>query len=296
MHTITEENLTDAVLAQINAPNPRTQQIATSLVKHLHAFVREVEPTEAEWFTAIDFLTRTGQKCDEKRQEFILLSDTLGVSMLVDAINHRREQSTITESTVLGPFHAPALTMELGANIARGPEAERGEPCVVRGRVLDPAGRPIPGATLDVWQAADDGFYDVQPESNQPEMNLRGIFRADEQGAFWFRTIKPRHYPIPTDGPVGELLLATGRHPMRPAHIHFLIDAPGYQRLVTHLFVRGDDYLASDAVFGVKDSLVVDFVRNESATAAARYQVRSPFYEVEYDFCLAPNPSYPSAP
>jgi protocatechuate 3,4-dioxygenase beta subunit len=288
MHNITEENLTDAVLVRLNAKNPRMQQIAASLVRYLHAFVRDVEPTEAEWFTAIDFLTRTGQMCDARRQEFILLSDTLGVSMLVDAINHRRGNGATTESTVLGPFHAPALPMELGANIARGPEAERGEPCVVRGRVLDPQGHPIAGATLDVWQAADDGFYDVQPESNQPEMNLRGVFHADAQGAFWFRTIKPRHYPVPTDGPVGELLLATGRHPMRPAHIHFMIDAPGYERLVTHIFVEGDAYLESDAVFGVKDSLVADFVKNESAEAAAANGARAPFYEVAFDFVLTP--------
>ena len=289
MSDITEENLTEAVLAQIKAENPRTQQVMTSLVKHLHAFVREVELTETEWFTAIDFLTRTGQKCDDKRQEFILLSDALGVSMLVDAINHRRGNSGTTESTVLGPFHAKAIPMELGANIARGPESARGEPTVVRGQVTDPNGVPIAGAMLDVWQAADDGFYDVQPESNQPAINLRGIFHADENGEFWFRTIKPKYYPIPTDGPVGALLLATGRHPMRPAHIHFMIEAPGYERLVTHIFVAGDEYLASDAVFGVKDSLVVDFVPNQSPAEAAKYGCTTPFYEVAYVFKLQPS-------
>ena len=285
MRTITESNLTEAVLAQIQAGNPRVQQVVESLVKHLHAFVRDVEPTEQEWFTAIQFLTQTGQKCDEKRQEFILLSDTLGVSMLVDAINHRRGGAG-TESTVLGPFHAPAHQMQLGDNIARGPELERGDPCVVRGRVLDAHGTGVAGARLDVWQAADDGFYDVQPESHQPPMNLRGVFQADEQGAFWFRTIKPQYYPVPTDGPVGELLLACGRHPMRPAHIHFMIEAPGFERLVTHIFLEGDPYLESDAVFGVKDSLVVDFTRNESADTAAHLGVRAPFYEVAYDFVL----------
>jgi protocatechuate 3,4-dioxygenase beta subunit len=288
MRTMNEQNLTAAVLAQIKADNPRVQAVVTSLVKHLHAFVREVEPSEAEWFAAIQFLTATGQKCDEKRQEFILLSDTLGVSMLVDAINHRRSSGTSTESTVLGPFHAPARQMALGDTIAHGPEAQRGEPCVVRGRVLDPAGQPIAGATLDVWQAADDGFYDVQPESNQPEMNLRGVFHAAADGSFWFRTIKPNYYPIPTDGPVGQLLLATGRHPMRPAHIHFMISAPGYERLVTHIFVAGDPYLSSDAVFGVKDSLVIDFTENHSTEEAANYGFQPPFCEVAYEFVLTP--------
>lgn len=158
----------------------------------------------------------------------------------------------------------------------------------VRGRVLDPSGKPLGGAMLDVWQAADDGFYDVQPESNQPEMNLRGVFHADAEGAFWFRTIKPQYYPVPTAGPVGDLLLATGRHPMRPAHIHFMIEAPGYERLVTHIFVEGDPYLESDAVFGVKDSLIVNFGQNESAEEAARYGFQAPFCAVAFDFVLTP--------
>jgi protocatechuate 3,4-dioxygenase beta subunit len=290
MSNFAEENLTEAVLARIKAENPRTQQVMTSLVKHLHAFVREVELTETEWFTAIDFLTRTGQKCDDKRQEFILLSDILGVSMLVDTINHRRGGQGTTESTVLGPFHAPALEMEMGANLARGPEAQRGEQTVVCGQVTDPSGNPIAGAKLDVWQAADDGFYDVQLESNQPAMNLRGVFHTDQNGEFWFRTIKPKYYPIPTDGPVGALLVATGRHPMRPAHIHFMIEAPGYERLITHIFVAGDEYLASDAVFGVKDSLVVEFTRNDSAVAMADYGFDRPFYETTFNFGLQPLP------
>jgi len=260
------------------------QEVVTSLVRHLHAFIREIEPTEEEWFTAIDFLTRTGKMCDDKRQEFILLSDTLGVTMLVDAINHRLTEAA-TETTVTGPFHAAAMERENGAMIARGPEVQRGNHTVVRGRVTDVSGNPLAGAKLDVWQSDDDGFYDVQDE-NQPEMNLRGIFTANENGEYWFRTVKPSSYPIPTDGPVGELLRATDRHPMRPAHIHFMITHPGYQRLITHVFVEGDEYLDSDAVFGVKDSLVIPFVRNEDMEKAAEYNFPGPFYEAEFDFVL----------
>lgn len=287
MRNLNEDNATEAVLGQIKAENPRIQEIVTSLIKHLHAFVREVELTEAEWFAGIEFLTRTGHITDDNRQEFILLSDTLGISILVDAINHRMPEGA-TESTVFGPFHrqgAPA--MEMGTNIARGPEAEKGEPVVVRGRVTDPSGKPIAGALLDIWQASPEGKYDVQ-DPNQPEMNLRGKFLTDANGEYWFRTVKPSAYPIPDDGPVGDFLRATGRHPMRPAHIHFMISVEGYERLITHIFVEGDDYLDSDAVFGVKNSLVADFKRNDSPTAAAHYGFKPPFYEVEFNFGLKP--------
>ncbi len=287
MRNLNEHNATEAVLQQIKAEDLRLQQILTSLIKHMHAFVREVELTEAEWFKGIEFLTRTGQMCDENRQEFILLSDTLGVSILVDAINHRMPEGA-TESTVFGPFHrngAPVL--EHGANIARGPEAEKAEPVVVRGRVTDPSGKPIAGALLDIWQASPDGKYDVQ-DPNQPEMNLRGKFLTDANGEYWFKSVKPSAYPIPDDGPVGDLLRATGRHPMRPAHIHFMITADGYERLITHIFVEGDEYLDSDAVFGVKNSLVANFVMNESAQDAAKYGFKTPFYEVQFDFGLKP--------
>ncbi len=285
MQNLIESALTDLVISRIKAENPRNQEVLTKLVKHLHAFVKDVEPTEAEWFKAIQFLTQTGQKCDEKRQEFILFSDVLGVSMLVDAINHR-SKSSITETTVKGPFHAAAQRYEAGENIARGSEAERGEVTVVRGRVLTADGKPIANATLDVWQSDDIGYYDVQ-DVNQPQMNLRGIFTTNAAGEFWFRTIKPAAYPVPTDGPVGDLLRASGRHAMRPAHIHFWIKADGYQDIITHLFVEGDEYLESDAVFGVKDSLVIPFTKNTDAGQAAKWKVTAPFYEAQYDFTLA---------
>jgi catechol 1,2-dioxygenase len=287
MRNLTEDNVTEAVLRQIKTENPRLQQILTSLVKHLHAFVRDVELTEDEWFKAIDFLTRVGQMCDENRQEFILLSDTLGVSILVDSINHRKPQGA-TESTVFGPFHRDgAPVMEHGTNIARGSEAEKGEPVAVKGRVTDPYGHPVAGAILDIWQASPDGKYDVQ-DPNQPEMNLRGIFKTNAEGEYWFKTVKPAAYPIPDDGPVGEMLRAIGRHPMRPAHIHFMITAEGYEKLITHIFVEGDQFLDSDAVFGVKNSLITDFVLNNSPEEAASYGFKVPFYAVEFNFGLKP--------
>lgn len=284
MPNITEENLTQTVLDRTNTNDPRMRELIQKLIIHSHAFIRDVEPTEDEWFKAIDFLTRTGQKCDDKRQEFILLSDMLGISTLVDAINHR-DPAGITETTVTGPFHAAALVMEMGSNIARGEEAERGEPTVARGRILDMEGKPIEGARVDVWQSNDIGYYDLQ-DVNQPEMNLRGIFITGPDGVYWFRTVKPSSYPVPVDGPVGELLNAAGRHPMRPAHIHFMITAPGYENLITHVFVEGDEYLDSDAVFGVKESLIVPFIQNDSADEADRYGFDAPFHEVDYDFTL----------
>jgi protocatechuate 3,4-dioxygenase beta subunit len=190
----------------------------------------------------------------------------------------------------MGPFHADAPVRESGAMIANGPEAQRGESMVVRGRVLSEDGTPLAGATVDIWQAADDGFYDVQPESDQPKGNLRGVFVADDDGGFWFRTIAPLNYPVPTDGPVGEFLKSTGRHPMRPAHIHFWIVAEGHEPLITHIFRNGDEFLDSDAVFGVKESLIVDFNLNESVDEAEEYGFDQPFYEVSYDFILRKSP------
>ena len=266
-----EQTLTAEVLRRLEAtPDPRLKEVMTSFVKHLHAFVREVRPTPEEGFAGIRFLTETGHWCDDKRQEYILMSDTLGVSMLVDFINYGKTGNA-TESTVLGPFFVEgAPEMALGANIAK--PGTPGEPCVVRGSVAGLDGKPIAGALLDVWEAGGDGFYDVQKAEGT---NLRARFRSDRDGRFWFRCVKPQSYPVPHDGPVGRMLVATGRHPMRPGHLHFKIAAPGCDTLVTHLFVRGDEYLDSDAVFGVKDSLVVDFAKNASGE-----------YEIRYDFVL----------
>jgi protocatechuate 3,4-dioxygenase beta subunit len=203
--------------------------------------------------------------------------------MLVDSINHK--DISVTESTVTGPFHAQAKAMALGENIATGPEWERGEPTVVSGTVSDTSGKPLENVEIDVWQSDDIGFYDIQ-DVNQPEMNLRGVFKTNAAGKFWFKTIKPAAYPVPTDGPVGELLRASGRHAMRPAHIHFMISVTGYERLITHLFVKGDEYLDSDAVFGVKDSLILDFILQNDLEKAKKMGFKTPFYEVSYDFIL----------
>ncbi|HZP21138.1 MAG TPA: intradiol ring-cleavage dioxygenase [Bauldia sp.] len=283
MRDFNETTATAAVLERMSgAEDARFRQVMTSVVTHLHAVIREVEPTPEEWMTAIRFLTRTGQKCDDKRQEFILLSDTLGVSMLVDAINHRKP-SGATESTVLGPFHvAGAPRKAMGDTISLDGQ---GEPAFVSGLVLDEAGRPIAGAELDVWQTSSDGHYDIQ-DPNQPAMNLRGLFTTGPDGRYWFRTVKPSSYPIPTDGPVGDLLLAMGRHPMRPAHIHFIVGAPGFEAVTTHIFVAGDPYLDSDAVFGVKDSLVEPFERRDDPGEARKIGLPNPFYFASHDFVL----------
>ena len=281
----TEEQMTRNVLESIaHTPNPRLKAVMTSLIQHLHAFLREVELTEQEWMAAIQFLTRTGQMCDEKRQEFILLSDTMGVTMLVDAINHRLVGGE-TESTIFGPFYREgAAELPMGANISQD---GRGEPAVVTGRVLSTDGTPIPHALLDVWETDENGLYEQQ-DPEQPDMNLRGKFRSDGEGRYCFVGIKPVSYAIPDDGPVGQLLEMLGRHPFRPAHTHLLVSAEGFVPVTTHLFVKGDKYLNSDAVFGTKDSLVVDFVRHTSEQEAARYSVTAPFYTAEYTFVLKP--------
>ncbi len=268
-----EKTLTAEVLRRIaRTPDKRLKQVMTSFIKHVHAFVREVRPTQEEWFQGIQFLTQTGHMCDDRRQEFILLSDTTGVSMLVDFINYGKTGKA-TESTVLGPFFVEgAPEMPLGASIAK--PGTPGEPCFVSGRVKDLKGRPIAGARLDVWEAQGDGFYDVQKTDG---FNARARIRTDAEGKFWFRCVLPTSYPVPHDGPVGKMLTATGRHPMRPGHLHFKIAAPGFETLVTHLFVKGDKYLDSDAVFGVKQSLVVPFRKDKSGE-----------YQCRYDFVLKP--------
>jgi protocatechuate 3,4-dioxygenase beta subunit len=286
MRQFNEDTLTDAVIARLkDAKNPRFRQVMTSLVKHLHAFARDIQLTEEEWFEAIKFLTATGQKCDDKRQEFILLSDVLGLSMMVVALNHKTAPGA-TEATVLGPFFAHgAPEFEYGADLREGASL-KGEDTFVSGRILSTDGKPVANATLDIWQAKADGVYDVQePDA---EFELRGRVRANAKGEYAFKTYKPKFYGVPTDGPVGELLRAMGRHPMRPAHMHAIVSAPGHQQVITHVFVEGDPYLDSDAVFAVKDSLVGKYVKVESAEEAKKLGMPSPFLKLEWDFRLAP--------
>jgi protocatechuate 3,4-dioxygenase beta subunit len=284
MELFSEERSADVVAASFAATtDPRLRDVLTSLVRHLHAFVKDAELTEGEWAAAIDFLTRTGQMCDGVRQEFILLSDVLGVSMLVETINHRTG-GTSTESTVLGPFHVTASPVRaLGDDISLD---HKGTPCLVSGQVTGAGGRPLPGAVLDVWQAGEDGFYDVQQPDVQPPGNLRGLFTADDQGRYRFRSVVPRHYPIPSDGPVGELLAATGRHANRPAHLHFIVSAPGHQPVTTHVFVAGSPYLDSDAVFGVKDSLIRAVPEVDDPELAAGVGLANPFRALTFDIAL----------
>jgi hydroxyquinol 1,2-dioxygenase len=284
----TEETAADAVVESFaDTPDPRLRELLSSLVRHLHAFVRDAEPTIGEWQRAIEFLTATGHQCDDERQEFILLSDVLGLSMLVETISNRKF-GVATESTVLGPFHVvESPVLELGDNIDL---VGTGTPCVVTGRVVSVDGTPLPGVTLDVWQANDQGFYDVQQPGVQPRTNGRGLFTADENGEFWFRTIVPSYYPIPTDGPVGELLLATGRHAFRPAHIHFIVTAPGHRDLTTHIFVAGSEYIESDTVFAVKKSLVADFEEVNDEALAEKWNVgKVPFRHADFDIIMQPN-------
>jgi catechol 1,2-dioxygenase len=279
-----EERSAEVVAASFGGtPDPRLRQVMTSLVHHLHAFVKDVELTEEEWGLAIDFLTRTGQMSNEVRQEFILLSDVLGVSMLVETINHRTGGAS-TESTVLGPFHmVESPPRDLGDDIALD---GKGTPCLVSGQVTGPDGEPLAGAAVDVWQTNEEGFYDVQQPGIQPEGNLRGMFTADEHGRFWFRSVVPRYYPIPDDGPVGQLLAATGRHPNRPAHLHFIVAAPGYRPVTTHVFVDDSPYLDSDAVFGVKDSLVRPVPEVDDPARAAEVGLPNPFRTLTFDLSL----------
>ncbi|WP_328835345.1 dioxygenase [Streptomyces europaeiscabiei] len=280
----TVETATEAVVESFRqTKDQRLRQVMESLTRHLHDFVRDIEPTMQEWEAAIGFLTAVGQTCDDTRQEFVLLSDVLGVSMLVETLNGAEEG---TESTVLGPFHMTASPRrELGASIDL---LGTGRPCVVSGRVLAADGTPLPDTELDVWQCSKDGFYDVQQPDVQPPGNGRGLFRTDGEGRYWFRTVVPSHYPIPTDGPVGRLLGATGRHPYRPAHIHFIASAGHHRPVTTHAFVAGSPYVDSDAVFAVKRGLITDFSASYEEQEAVRFGVTVPFTHAGFDIVLAP--------
>ena len=285
MRNIDQNTITPAFLARLtNCGSPRLQQIMSSLVTHLHSFAREVALTEDEWMQGIEFLTATGQMCDAKRQEFILLSDTLGLSMLVVAQNNAKPAGA-TEATVFGPFHVTdAPLVEQGADLSGGAP---GTPLFVDVRVLSVSGVPIVNAEVDVWQADDDGLYDVQRPELGDTRRARGVLRSDAQGRVRFRSITPTAYPVPTDGPVGRMLLATGRHPWRPAHVHFLIKAAGFETLTTHIFRGGDEYLDSDVVFGVRSSLIGDFVRHENGVAPDGSTMSGPFYALVQTFVLA---------
>lgn len=278
-----ETNITGAVLDSVaNAVSPRAREISEALIRHLHAFIREIEPSEAEWSAGIDFLTRTGHMSSDTRQEFILLSDTLGASMLVDAINHRLP-SGATATTVFGPFYVPPPEFANGDDI-RGDLT--GTPLFISGSVTSVSGAALADAVIDIWHCDADGFYDVQ-RPDAPGLAARARFRTEQDGSFHLWTVRPTAYPIPTDGPVGEMLAAQGRHPYRPEHVHFLVEAPGYRKLVTHLFAQGDDRLSSDVVFGVKDSLIRSYDRHEGGVAPDGRTMTGTWFALRGDFALA---------
>jgi len=285
MREFDEKSITEAVIGRLSeSDDPRFKRIMTSLITHLHDFVREVNLSESEWLTAIQFLTDVGQTCTDKRQEFILLSDTLGVSVLVITLNHPADMGS-AESTVLGPFYwegAPDLAR--GSNLAEG---VKGDPAFYSGRVLGENGRPLENAQLDIWSGDGDGNYDMQIPG-ETGMKARGRIRTDAEGRYWFRSIRPTFYPVPTDGPVGRMLRKMGRHPYRPGHIHMIVSAPGHWPVTTHLFVAGSQYLDSDAVFGMKESLVTQFDRHPAGVGPYGKHVETPFYTVTYDFRLRP--------
>jgi len=275
MRNLNQDNITQAVIARFSStPDARLKEIMTSLVQHLHGFARDVKLTEGEWEKGIDFLTRAGHITNDKRQEFILLSDTLGLSMLTVAMNNDKPAGC-TEATVFGPFHVEgAPHFALGDDISNG---AKGAPCFVQGKVTGIGGEVVAGAALDVWQSDDDGMYDVQQPGIDHAQN-RGVLHTDADGKFHFRSTLAVAYPIPHDGPVGQMLIATKNHPWRPAHLHFRIQAKGYETLVTHVFRDGDQYLDSDVVFGVRQSLVADWVEQADGS-----------YRLDYDFVLNPS-------
>lgn len=284
MRNLNENTITQAVLDSMNrCTDFRTREISQALVRHLHAFVQEIAPSEAEWASAIAFLTDTGQMCSDTRQEFILLSDTLGVSMLVDAINHRFAGNA-TQTTVLGPFYVEeANDFSLGANISR----ESGEtPLIVEGVVEDVHGNGIANAMIETWHADESGLYDVQRVTGKSALDMRARFRTDADGRFWYRSVVPAAYPIPDDGPVGRMLDAQGRHPFRPAHVHFKLSAPGHETIVTHIFIKGSPYLDSDVVFGVKDALVTELHKVDGNISPGGHEVTPGTSLLTYRFVL----------
>ena len=285
MSDFDETSITQAVIGRLSrSDDPRFKRIMTSLITHLHDFVREVKLTEAEWLGAIQYLTDVGRTCTSKRQEFILLSDTLGVSVLVITLNHPADEGSV-ESTVLGPFYwEEAPDLPLGSNLAEG---VKGEAAFYSGRVLGVDGRALENALLDIWSGDGEGNYDMQIPG-ETGMKARGRIRTDAEGRYWFRSIKPTFYPVPTDGPVGRMLHKMGRHPYRPGHIHMIVSAPGHLPVTTHLFVGGSEYLDSDAVFGMKQSLVAQFNRHPPGIGPYGERMDTAFYTVNYDFRLRP--------
>jgi len=285
MRQFNEDNLTAEVVKRLGkTKDKRLREIMASAVKHLHAFAREVKLTEEEWFGGIKFLTAVGQKCDDKRQEFILLSDVLGLSMMIVSLNHKTVPGA-TEATVLGPFFAHgAKEYGYGADLREG-ATMKGEDVWVSGRVLSLDGKPVANAALDIWQAKADGIYDVQTEG---EFELRGRVKANAKGEFAFASYKPKFYSIPMDGPVGDLINTTTGNHMRPAHMHAIVSAPGYQQVITHVFVEGDPYLDGDAVFAVKNSLVAKYQKISNAAEAKKLGMPNPFLKLEWNFRLAP--------
>lgn len=283
MKNLNEKTITQAVIDRNkNTENPRLKTVMTSLVQHLHSFAREVELTEEEWEYGIRFLTDVGQICNDSRQEFILLSDTLGLSTLVIAQNHRKPEGC-TEATVFGPFYVSnSPELQLGENMSQG---VKGTPWFVKGIVRSITGDVIPDAKVEVWQSDDEGFYDVQ-KADLGHLEGRAVYRTNAQGQYHFETIVPEAYPIPHDGPVGKMLQHLNRHPWRPAHLHFMITAPGYERLVTHVFKEGGEYLDSDAVFGVRSSLISAWVRHENGVDPYGQQHDSTFFTLDFDFIL----------
>jgi hydroxyquinol 1,2-dioxygenase len=281
MRAIDHNTITDAALEQMSAtPDARLKQIMEGLVKHLHQFARDVDLTPEEWIQGIGFLTAVGQKCTPFRQEFILLSDTLGFSALINALHDKRGVEASTKSSLLGPFYRQGSPqMNLGDCIVQSPRQQ----VVIYGQVTDAAGKGVPNASVEIWQTDEDGAYDLQKQDGVeiPTMDMRGHFHADAEGKYYLRTVIPLGYMIPMDGPVGDMIRAQKRHGYRPSHIHFMIGAPGYRELATALYTRGDDHLESDTVFGVTDSLVIDINKNDPNAPIQGMPA------IRYDFQLA---------